>query len=121
MASQTSSQQTCWGTLSLTNELLKAEKLKKVALYAGSEAARGVKEMGMKRPELKNHTQDEFAEICEGNLFGSDKDATVPYGPIKYMAALWMSAMARDYPEVRFVTMSRGRQLGQKDSILCLR
>lgn len=100
------------GHVLLTNEMLKAGKLKQVALYAGSEAARGVKEMGMKRPELKYHTIDEFTAICEGALFGSTNDATIPYGPIKYMAALWMSAMARKHPNIRFVTMSPGATTG---------
>lgn len=100
------------GHVVLTNELLKANKLTKVALYAGSEAARGVKEMGMKRPDLKTSSVDEFASICDGTLFNSTKDATVPYGPIKYMAALWMSSIARDYPNVRFITMSPGATTG---------
>lgn len=100
------------GHVALTNELLKAKKLTKVALYAGSEAARGVKEMGMKRPVLKTSSVDEFSLICEGALFGNTKDATVPYGPIKYMAALWMSSIARDYPKIRFITMSPGATTG---------
>jgi len=100
------------GHVVLTEELLKANKLTKVALYAGSEAARGVKEMGMKRPELKTSSIDEFTAICDGTLFGSKKDATVPYGPIKYMAALWMSSIARDYPSIRFITMSPGATTG---------
>jgi len=100
------------GHVTLTNELLKARKLTKVALYAGSEAARGVKEMGMKRPNLKTSSEDEFASICDGTFFGNTKDATVPYGPIKYMAALWMSSIARQYPDIRFITMSPGATTG---------
>lgn len=100
------------GHVLFTKELLKANKLKKVALYAGSEAARGVKEMGMKRPEMESHSISEFTKICEGTLFGSKKDATVPYGAIKYMAALWMSAMAREHRRVRFITMSPGATTG---------
>lgn len=100
------------GHVVLTQELLKAEKLTQVALYAGSEAARGVKEMGMKRPDLKSSSIEEFAAICTGDLYASHKDATVPYGPIKYMAALWMSSMAREYPHIRFVTMSPGATTG---------
>lgn len=100
------------GHVVLTNELLKADKLTKVALYAGSEAARGVKEMGMKQPALKTSSVEEFSSICDGVFFGSSKDATVPYGPIKYMAALWMSSVAREYPNVRFVTMSPGGTTG---------
>lgn len=100
------------GHVVLAEELIKADKLTKVALYAGSEAARGVKEMGMKRPELKTSSVDEFAAICQGVLYGHSKDATVPYGPIKYMAALWMSSIARQYPQIRFVTMSPGATTG---------
>ena len=96
----------------LTNELLKAGKLTKTAVYAGSEAARGVPEMGMKRPNLTSSSVDEFAGIAQGSVYRSTKDATVPYGPIKYMAALWMSSMARDYPNIRFVTMSPGATTG---------
>jgi len=100
------------GHVLLTEELIKAEKLTKVALYAGSEAARGVTEMGMKRPELKANSVDEFASICNGVFYGETKDATVPYGPIKYMAAMWMSSMAREYTNIRFVTMSPGATTG---------
>ncbi|WP_444883583.1 SDR family NAD(P)-dependent oxidoreductase [Microbulbifer sp. PSTR4-B] len=96
----------------LTNELLKANKLTQTAIYAGSEAARGVKEMGMKRPDLKSASVEEFMQICEGKLYASTKDATVPYGPIKYMGALWMSSMAREFPHIRFVTMSPGATVG---------
>lgn len=100
------------GHVALTKALLKAEKLTKVAVYAGSEAARGVKEMGMKRPELKTSSVDEFISICNGDFFGNVKDATIPYGPIKYMGALWMSSMSRQFPEIRFVTMSPGGTTG---------
>lgn len=100
------------GHVVLTNELLKAEKLTQVAIYAGSEAARGVKEMGMQQPALKTSSEDEFADICRGLVYGHQKDATVPYGPIKYMAAMWMSSIARDYPQIRFVTMSPGATTG---------
>ncbi|WDD97537.1 SDR family NAD(P)-dependent oxidoreductase [Thalassomonas actiniarum] len=100
------------GHVALTEELLKAKKLTKTALYAGSEAARGVKEMGMKRPDLKTSSVDEFASICSGVFFGKTSDATVPYGPIKYMAALWMSSIARQHPDIRFITMSPGATTG---------
>lgn len=100
------------GHVVLTKELLAASKLTQVAIYAGSEAARGVKEMGMKRPEFANSSVEDFEALCRGELFASRKDATVPYGPIKYMAALWMASIARDYPEIRFVTMSPGATTG---------
>ena len=96
----------------LAEELIKAGKLTQVALYSGSEAARGVEEMGMKRPDLKTSSVEEFSAICNGSFYGKTNDATIPYGPIKYMGALWMSAMARRYPEVKFITMSPGATTG---------
>lgn len=100
------------GHVVLAEELLKAKKLTKVALYAGSEAARGVKEMGIKPPHLETSSVAEFASICDGTFFGNNTDPMIPYGPIKYMAALWMSSIARKYPDLRFVTMSPGGTSG---------
>lgn len=100
------------GHVALTEQLIAANKLTQVVLYAGSEAARGVKEMGMKRPDLKTSSEDEFASVCDGSFFGKVTDATIPYGPIKYMGALWMSAMARQHPDIRFITMSPGATTG---------
>ena len=107
----------------LTEELLKAQKLNSVAIYAGSEAARGVKEMGMPRPNFPKSSMQEFIELCQGKRFASQSDATVPYGPIKYMAALWMGAMSRQYPKIRFVTMSPGATTGTEgfDSLSLVR
>lgn len=100
------------GHVVLAEELLKAKKLTKVAIYSGSEAARGIKEMGMKAPTLQTSSVDEFASIADGSFFGEVSDSMVPYGPIKYMGALWMSSLARKYPNVRFVTMSPGATSG---------
>jgi len=100
------------GHVVLLDELLKAKKLTKVALYAGSEAARGVPKMGMKRPGLTTSSVDEFESICNGSFFGKKLDPMVAYGPVKYMAALWMSSVARKHPDIRFVTMSPGGTSG---------
>ena len=53
------------GHVVLVDELLKAGKINNVVLYAGSEAARGVKKMGMDQPDLKTSSVDEFASIIE--------------------------------------------------------
>lgn len=96
------------GHVVLLNELIKAKKLTKVALYAGSEGARGVEEMGMKQPELLTSSADEFASVIDGTFFEGDIDPMQAYGYVKYTAALWMSAEARKNPDIRFVTMSPG-------------
>jgi NAD(P)-dependent dehydrogenase (short-subunit alcohol dehydrogenase family) len=96
----------------LAEELLKAEKIKNVIMLASSEAARGIKKMGMKRPALKDNTTDELASILDGSYFGAKFDAMQAYGHVKYVATLWMSSLARKYPEIKFVSMSPGATSG---------
>ena len=96
------------GHVVLFDELVSSGKLKNMALYAGSEAARGVPKMGMKRPSLETSSVDEFASICDGSFFGNKIDPMEAYGPAKYVAAMWMSSVARKYPDLRIVTMSPG-------------
>ena len=96
------------GHVVLLDELLKEKKLNKVALYAGSEGARGVEEMGMKQPDLKTSSEEEFAAVIDGTFFSEQTDPMEAYGYIKYTAALWMSSEARKNPGLRFITMSPG-------------
>ncbi|MGK0254719.1 MAG: NAD(P)-dependent dehydrogenase (short-subunit alcohol dehydrogenase family) [Mariniflexile sp.] len=96
------------GHVVLLDELLKAKKLNKVALYAGSEGARGVEDMGMNRPDLKTSSEDEFATVIDGTFFNKQTDPMEAYGYIKYVAALWMSSEARKNPNLRLITMSPG-------------
>ena len=100
------------GHVVLLDELLKADKLKNVALYAGSEAARGIKAMGLKAPTLEDYSVEEFSSIIDGSRFDAKTDPLVPYSYVKYMAALWMSARARQHPNIRFITMSPGATSG---------
>lgn len=100
------------GHVVLLDELLKTNKLKNVALYAGSEAARGVDKMGMKRPEMKTSSVEEFAAIMDGTFFGPKMDSMQAYGYVKYGASLWMSSEARKNPKIRFITMSPGGTKG---------
>lgn len=96
----------------LLDELLKANKLTNVALYAGSEATRGVKKMQMKAPSLKDSSVDEFASIIDGTYFGPKLDPMEAYGHVKYVATLWMSSEARKHKNVKFITMSPGGTSG---------
>lgn len=96
----------------LMDELLKAGKLKKVALYAGSEAARGVAKMGLNKPHLKTSSVEEFTSIINGSYFKTKKEVADAYGLVKYMAALWMSSLARKNPNIKFITMSPGGTKG---------
>ena len=100
------------GHVVLVDELLQAKKLKHVALFASSEAARGIKKMGMKRPDLKTSSVDEFAAIFDGTAYGKKFDPMEVYGAVKYGGTLWMASMARKYPEIKFISMSPGGTRG---------
>lgn len=100
------------GHVVLVDELLKDNKLKNVALFASSEAARGVKKMGMKRPDLKTSSIEEFATVFDGSFFSSDFDPMQVYGVVKYGGTLWMSAMARQNPDIKFLSISPGGTRG---------
>ena len=100
------------GHVVLVNALLDRQLVTSTVLYAGSEAARGIPKMGVARPELASEELREFTSIADGSKFGPEGDPLVVYANIKLTAALWMSAMARQHPNVRFVTMSPGGTTG---------
>ena len=51
--------------------------------------------------------------MIDGSFFQGGKfDVMLSYGQIKYLGALWMGAMARMHPELRFITMSPGNTAG---------
>jgi NAD(P)-dependent dehydrogenase (short-subunit alcohol dehydrogenase family) len=100
------------GHVVLLDELLKEDKLKKVALFAGTEAARGVKAMGMKRPDLKTSSADEFASIGDGSFFKENISPMQSYGPVKYTAIMNLAATARKHPKVKIISMSPGGTKG---------
>lgn len=100
------------GHVVLINELLKRQLITSTVLYAGSEAARGIPKMGVEKPNLKDNTVDEFVAIANGHKFGPSADPLNVYGTIKLTGALWMSAMSRKHPHIRFITMSPGGTTG---------
>jgi hypothetical protein len=94
------------------NELLDRQLITSTVLYASSEAARGIPKMGMKRPDLADGSVQEFASIADGSKFGPDGDPMQTYGYVKLTATLWMAAMGRKHPHIRFVSMSPGGTAG---------
>lgn len=100
------------GHVALVDELLKQKKLNNVALFASSEAARGIQKMGMKRPVLDNNSVEEFVSIFNGTKFKGNFDPMQVYGWIKYGGTLWMGSMARKNPAIKFISMSPGGTRG---------
>ena len=96
------------GHVIMVDELLKASKLTQVAMFASSEGVRGVKKMAMKAPVLESGSVEEFISIFDSSKFDEKIDGMELYVYVKYAATLWMSAMARKHPEIRFITMSPG-------------
>ena len=101
------------GHMVLLDSLLKSGQLTGTAVYLGSEAARGVPKMGMKRPVFATSSANEFASVCNGEWFRGKKiGSALAYGQVKYLAALWMAAVARQNPEIKFLTISPGNTQG---------
>jgi NAD(P)-dependent dehydrogenase (short-subunit alcohol dehydrogenase family) len=100
------------GHVVLAEELLKQEKINNVILFASSEAARGIKKLGSKRPALDSNSKQELASILDGNYFGKKFDDSLAYAHVKYVGTLWMSSLARKYPNVKMISISPGATSG---------
>jgi len=100
------------GHVVLVDELLERQLITSTVLYAGSEAARGIPKMGVAKPDMRTSSTEEFVSIADGSKFGPKADPLDIYGTIKLTAAMWMGAMARQHPHIRFVTMSPGGTTG---------
>jgi len=101
------------GHVVLLDELLKAKKLTSAAVMLGSEAARGVKQLGIKSPVFQSYSVEEFSSVCDGTFFAGIKaDPLLAYGQVKYLAAMWMSSVARKNPELKVITVSPGNTKG---------
>src|SRR6202142_1080625 len=97
----------------LLEALLAEDRLGEVAVYAGSEAARGVPKLRMKRPSFVSTSADELATVIDGSYFADRKpDRNLAFGQVKYIAALWMAPLARRYPGRRLITVSPGSTSG---------
>ena len=93
--------------------LLAEDRLGEVAVFVGSEAARGIPKLRMKRPAFKSTSADELATVIDGTYFAGRKtDTALAYGQAKYIGALWMAYLARQHPDRRFVTISPGNTTG---------
>jgi NAD(P)-dependent dehydrogenase (short-subunit alcohol dehydrogenase family) len=69
------------GHVVLLEALLAEDRLGEVALFAGSEAARGIPKMGFKRPSFVSNSADELASVIDGSYFGDAKpDVNLAYG-----------------------------------------
>jgi hypothetical protein len=56
---------------------------------------------------------EEFVSVIDGSFFEQRKFNTfLAYGQVKYLGALWMSALARKHPGLRLLTVSPGNTAG---------
>ena len=87
------------GHVVLLEALLTEDRLGEVAVFAGSEAARGVPKLRMKRPSFVSTSADELATVIDGSYFAGRKtDRTLAFGQVKYIGALWMAYLAPPAP-----------------------
>ena len=105
------------GHVVLLEGLLAEDRLGEVAVLAGSEAARGLPKLRMKRPSFVSTSADELATVIDGSYFAGRKaDFNLAFGQTKYIGALWMAYLARQYPDRRFITVSPGATTGTQAS-----
>jgi NAD(P)-dependent dehydrogenase (short-subunit alcohol dehydrogenase family) len=101
------------GHVVLLEGLVRENRLGEVAVFAASEAARGIPKLGFKRPTFASTSSDELAAVIDGSFFADRKfDRNLAFGQVKYIGALWMAYLARQYPDLRFVTVSPGNTTG---------
>ena len=101
------------GHVILLETLLAEDRLGEVAVFAGSEAARGIPKMGFKRPSFGSNSADELATVIDGSYFADRKtDVNLAYGQAKLIGILWMAYLARKYPDRRFICVSPGNTTG---------
>jgi NAD(P)-dependent dehydrogenase (short-subunit alcohol dehydrogenase family) len=101
------------GHVALLEGLLAEDRLGEVAVLAGSEAARGLPKLRMKRPSFVSTSADELATVIDGSYFADGKpDFNLAFGQAKYIGALWMAYLARQHPDHRFITVSPGATTG---------
>jgi len=97
----------------LLEGLLNQNRLSEVAVFAASEAARGIPKLGFKRPTFVSTSTDELTTVIDGSYFADKKfDRNLAFGQVKYIGALWMAHLARQYPDLRFITVSPGNTTG---------
>jgi NAD(P)-dependent dehydrogenase (short-subunit alcohol dehydrogenase family) len=97
----------------LLEGLLNENRLGEVAVFVGSEAARGIPKIRMKRPSFASNSADELATVIEGSYFDCKKfEPSLAFSQVKYIGALWMAYLARQYPNRRLLTVSPGNTTG---------
>ena len=101
------------GHVVLLEGLLAEGRLGEVAVLAGSEAVRGVPKLRMKGPSFVSTSADELSTVIDGSYFAGRKpDFNLAFGQAKYIGALWMAYLARQHPDLRFITVSPGNTTG---------
>jgi NAD(P)-dependent dehydrogenase (short-subunit alcohol dehydrogenase family) len=101
------------GHVVLLEGLLAEKRLSEVAVFAASEAARGIPKLGFKRPTFASTSTDELTSVIDGRFFADRKyDQNLAFGQVKYIGALWMAHLARHYPDLRFISVSPGNTTG---------
>ena len=108
------------GHVALLDGLISENRLNEVAVFVGSEAARGIPKSGlfatmlkMPLPSFISTSADELATVINGSYFDGRKfEPNLAFGQVKYIGALWMSYLARQHPDLRLLTVSPGNTLG---------
>ncbi|NLS13143.1 SDR family NAD(P)-dependent oxidoreductase [Vibrio sp. SM6] len=102
------------GHVYLTDLLINNGKLSKegTVMYVASFAARGAPEIGAAKPPINDGSIAEWTSVVNGEKFVRNNTYTDIYGSVKLMGAMWTMSMARQHPQMRFVTIDPGMARG---------
>lgn len=106
------------GHVLFTDLLIESGKLSDTGTvaYVSSFAARGAPELRSKKPPITNGSIEELTSVVNGEKFIGNNTYTDIYGATKLMGALWTISMARQHPEMRFITVDPGMARGTSGS-----
>src|SRR5258708_5702977 len=94
------------GHVVLLEGLLAEGRLGEVAVFAGSEAVRGVPKLRMKGPSFVSTSADELATVIDGSYFAGKKaDFNLGFAQAKYIGALRMAYLSHKSPNPPFTTL----------------
>jgi len=101
----------CSRSLVLLEGMLSGAWLKR-PLFSWGAKEPGRSEDGHQAPKLATSSIDDFAASYGQGLCGQKLDIFSVYGAVKFVGVLWMSSLARKFPDVRLLSISPGGTQG---------
>ena len=100
------------GHVDLVERMLAAGKITDTIALVSSEAARGIKAMGVKPPAVDTSDVTAVQAVMTGNDPATRKNLLYMYANVKMFGSLWAAGAARRHGDVKIVSVSPGSTRG---------